>query len=398
MKPLLFNRLNLDDVYKRGTLISIHIADLHFGVKQISPKTEYDILDEQFFPIIENIYFDILSINGDLFDSKCTSYSEDAQYASIFFSRCVRRCKQIGATLVIIEGTEKHDAHQLSLFYHYLDDKELDLRIVNQVQFEYIKNARILCIPEMYNMGEDYYNYFLKDSGLYDAVFMHGMLEGAVYTDKNDLGKNTSKAPVFNIHDFDNCKGYIASGHVHTPGCFNKRFYYCGSPMRYKHGEESEKGFFIILHNLDTQYHYAHFQPIKSFLYKTLFFDDIIKERPEVVLQYINDLMYKENIHNLRIQFNRVLNPNELDTLVILKTKLQGNKNINIDYNSTKKTEEQKMNGQIDSNYKEYSFIFDKNDTYENKFVNYVNKKEGHVFITVEDFKKILEDENWINN
>ena len=77
---------------------------------------------------------------------------------------------------------------------------------------------------------------------------------------------------------------------------------------------------------------------------------------------------------------------------------LQGNKNINIDYNSTKKTEEQKMNEQIDSNYKEYSFIFDKNDTYENKFVNYVNKKEGHVFITVEDFKKILEDENWINN
>ena len=63
LKPLLFNRLNLDDVYKRGTLISIHIADLHFGVKQISPKTEYDILDEQFFPIIENIYFDILSIN-----------------------------------------------------------------------------------------------------------------------------------------------------------------------------------------------------------------------------------------------------------------------------------------------------------------------------------------------
>ena len=42
--------------------------------------------------------------------------------------------------------------------------------------------------------------------------------------------------------------------------------------------------------------------------------------------------------------------------------------------------------------------VFDKNDTYENKFVNYVNKKEGHVFITVEDFKKILEDENWINN
>ena len=32
----------------RGTLVEVHIADLHFGVNNVTPEVEYAILEEQF--------------------------------------------------------------------------------------------------------------------------------------------------------------------------------------------------------------------------------------------------------------------------------------------------------------------------------------------------------------
>ena len=87
----------------RGTLTEIHIADIHFGA--IDPKLQYNILKEQFIDKIVNVPFDILSINGDLFDHKFMSNSDVIMYACLFINNLVEICKNKNATFVMIAGT-----------------------------------------------------------------------------------------------------------------------------------------------------------------------------------------------------------------------------------------------------------------------------------------------------
>lgn len=382
------NRYNINT---RPILREIHTADVHFGA--LDPKIQYDILEEQFLNKLEEIEFDVLSINGDLFNRKGMTNSPITSYAAMYVARCVNICKKKSnnPTMVIIDGTDSHDAGQLSLFYHYLKDPDIDMRIVTKVQFEYIKGAKILCIPEMYNMGEDYYNHFLKHSGLYDGVFMHGMIKGAVHQDGSE-GINSYKAPTFSINDFNNCLGPIICGHVHIPGCFNRYIYYTGSPLRYAHGQEEEKGFIFLLHNLNDQSHYVHFEPIKSFIYETIFLDDIINSDPKVISDFIWQLKSK-GVDNLRIKFNKPLSENGLNNLGILKTYFRNINYIKFDYNNKEKIEEQKMINELNDKFSEYDFIFDDNLSAEQQFVMYVNHKEKSEFITVDEFKQILNDE-----
>ena len=48
--------------FKRGTLVEVHISDIHFGA--LDSKYQYDTLNSQFLDVINNIHFDILSIDG----------------------------------------------------------------------------------------------------------------------------------------------------------------------------------------------------------------------------------------------------------------------------------------------------------------------------------------------
>ena len=48
--------------------VEVHIADIHFG--SIDSQKQFAILNEQFLKPISTIDFDILSIDGDIFDKK----------------------------------------------------------------------------------------------------------------------------------------------------------------------------------------------------------------------------------------------------------------------------------------------------------------------------------------
>lgn len=87
----------------RGSLIEVHIADIHFGAME--PETEYNILKEQFLiPISLLPKIDIVSIDGDLFDKKFMANSEPIKYAILFVGELVQICKQKNATLVMIKN------------------------------------------------------------------------------------------------------------------------------------------------------------------------------------------------------------------------------------------------------------------------------------------------------
>ena len=373
----------LHKIDKRGSLVIITIADLHFGA--LDPKVQYEIIKEQFIDEINKLpLVDIISINGDLFDRRSMSDSDATLYASMFMADIRTVAINKNASVILISGTKQHDADQLKIFYHYLNDPSFDLRIVENIQFEYVKGARVLCIPELYNIPEEVYSNFLKYSGTYDLCMMHGTFEGAIY------GNNAGLSRLFTIEDFGNCLGPISSGHVHVPGCLNRDFYYCGSPLRWKFGEEQTKGFMIFLYDMDTRYYYTHMIPIESFRYITVNIDHIIDSDPKVIIDYINNLKETQNIHYLRLEIKSDANA---DTMNIIKEYFHTNNTVKFKQEKAVKPNGVQNNDGTISSYDDYSYLFDPSLNEYDRLAKYINDREGSIIVNADTIKSILEEQ-----
>lgn len=370
-----------ESVKQRSYVIEIHIADIHFG--STDPAKQYNILNEQFLQKIAMIDFDILSIDGDIFDKKFMANSLAVMYAMEFVRQCVELCVMKRATLIIISGTESHDAGQLKLFYGYKEDQRLDIRIVENARMEYVQGLKILCIPEEYGKGEEYYRNLLFEPC--DTVFMHGTVVGSVYgANKENL--DSPKYPVFSIDSFCCCSGPIICGHVHKAMCLNGYIYYCSNPIRYKFGEEEEKGFAIVLHDKMTNAHSMNFIPIESFRYDTLDIRQLEYADPNAVIRHLDNLLIS-GIDNIRVDFSGL---NEPATQKIIEQYYTNNPNVAIKRYVEKDSPQVNTTEEIKSKYSELDFLLDPTlDSY-TKFVNFINYNMGSQYITVDKLKSVL--------
>lgn len=363
-------------------LISAHIADLHFSA--FDPKKQYEILREQFLSVIDQLpKLDIISIDGDIYEHKLMGNSDGLYYASTFVNDVVNIAMRHDSTVLIIHGTGSHDADQLKNFYHYMNNPNVDVRVITKMQFEIVKGAIILCIPELYNLSDNEYNIFLHYSGYYDECFMHGMFQGAVAGRKEDKSRK-----LFKPRDFDMCRGFVIGGHVHTPGCHHGYFYYTGSPYRWKFGEEESKGFLITVHDLITHQHYVHFQEIISSSYITITLDEIQNSDPKELISYIDRLKKERNIDFLKVKINAGISGADR---VILNNYYRNSKDtfldfINIEEEKRKELAESKISDEL-------SFLLKDNLSETHKFVKFVNLSEGCEFISVDEFINILEEQ-----
>ena len=368
----------------RGTLIEVHLADLHFGA--FNPETQFNILMEQVYnKIITLPKIDIISIDGDIFDHKVMSNSDVVLYATRFIDYLVNLCRDKNATLVILAGTYSHDFDQLKLFYHYMDkntNSNTDVIVITHMQFEIIKGARILMIPELNGVSEDIYRRFFFESGYYDEAFVHGTFEGSVY---GNLTSGSSR--LLTANDFIYCKGVAISGHVHKPGCFQGFYYYCGCPYRWKFGEEEEKGFLILAHDLDTQIHYVDFEPVKSFRYITIYLDELVSEDPKKICDYINTIRVNEGIDYIKVKF-RVPVPGYNKT--IISNYYRNNPTTFVEFLAQEEIEKKKQELEL-ANTK-YDYLIDNSISDLDRFVRYVNESEGCEFITVQKLTELLND------
>lgn len=369
---------------KRGTLTEIHIADLHFGA--FDPEAQYNILMEQFITKVEQIpSIDVISIDGDTFDHKVMCNSNAAMYAVKFVDYLVDLCGRKNATLIVLGGTYSHDFDQLKLFYHYMDNSvnnSVDVRIITNIQFEWIKGARILMIPELNGLDESIYQKFFHESGWYDEAFVHGTFEGSVY---GNLVSGSSR--LFTAKDFNYCKGVAMSGHVHKSGCFQGFYYYCGCPYRWKFGEEEDKGFLILVHDLDTHLHYVDFQTIDSYRYDTIYVDQLMSEDPKVICDWINKRRTESGIDYIKVRF-RVNVPGHNRT--IINNYYRNNPHYLVEFLSNEEIEKSKHTEDLES--EQYNYLLDQKISDLERFVMYVNEKEGSEFISVEKLNELLCD------
>lgn len=366
----------------RGILNEVHIADLHFDA--FDPKKQYEILKEQFTNPISMIpKIDIISIDGDIFDHKTMSNSDATMYACLFVDDLVNiaRCK--GSTLIILHGTLSHDANQLKLFYHYLEDKTVDVRIVTDIRFEYVKGAKILCIPELYSVDESIYQEVFFNSGWYDSAFVHGTFEGSVY------GNNVGAGRLLTAKDFIYCKGPVIGGHVHKSGCFNGFFYYCGCPYRWKFGEEEEKGYLLLCHDLDTQIHYVQFEKIESFRYDTIYLDQLVYTNPKDIIDYINKIKIEKGIDFIKVRFRVPINGSNK---TIINNYYRNNSSTFVEFMDIAEIEKEKQSETIRES-SQYNYLLDKSISDFERFVRYVNESEGCEFITVDKLTELLNEQ-----
>lgn len=381
------SNINLEYTTKRGISMQAHISDLHFG--KIDPKVEFNILKEQFIDRIKDLPLDCISIDGDFFDRLFMSNTDTTLYANLFFKELYNVCKNnakrgIHTVLILILGTKNHDADQLRLFYPYLEDKEVDLRIVETIQFQYINGCRVLCIPELYNVTDDEYSKVLYESGAYDMVFMHGSIEGAIYDNKMGESK------IFSPSDFSCCMGPVVAGHVHTGPAVHGFCYYNGSPIRWNFGEEETKGFQLVLYDMDTRYYYIHKEPVHSFRYDTISIDDIIMTDPQKVISYINDLREKEGIDYIRLKC--VSNYDTQDALNIIKEYYRTDKTVKFKFDKEMSPDEKSFDQQTVEMYDKYNYLFDKSmSTYE-IFARFINDNQSDIIVTADDIIDALKE------
>lgn len=364
-----------------GEVLEVHIADIHFG--SIDPETEYKILYEQFLTPISKIRFDILSIDGDLFDKKFLASAAAVDYASRFVHDCINLCRINNATMMILAGTKSHDADQLSMFYglQYRDD--VDFRIIEDCHFEYAKGLKILCIPEEYGKPAEYYAE--KLCNIYDTVFMHGTIVGSVYG-ANKYVLESRKAPVFNLEAFAGCTGPIIAGHVHKAACFESYMYYVSNPVRYRFGEEEEKGYAIVLHS--PMGHLYHFCPISSFRYDTIDISSIAYNDPSQIISYLDNLK-AQGIDYVRIDFS---SKNDITAQNLVEKYYTNDPRVSIKrYSDSSSTVTKKeIVAEVDDKYSKMDFLVDNSIDSYTKFVNFVNYNEGKNIITVDQLKAIL--------
>jgi DNA repair exonuclease SbcCD nuclease subunit len=331
-------------------------------------------------PSIQLPKLDIIAVDGDIFDRKVMSNSDVAMYATKFISNLVWLAEQKNATLVLLSGTYSHDYDQLKLFYHYLDSSRVDVRIITSIQFEMIKGARVLCIPELYGLDESVYRKFFFESGYYDAAFVHGTFEGSVY------GNNVSQGRLLTPRDFIMCKGFAISGHVHKRGCFSGFYYYCGCPYRWKFNEEEDKGYLLLAHDLDTQLHYIQFVPIKSDTYITIYLDELISEDPQMIINYIDNEKNTKGIDYIKV---RIRYPISGSNKNIINQYYRNSDNTFVEFLDKEEIKKEKLKQETTDSY---NYLLDDSISDLERFCRYVNDNQNELFITVDKLKKVLSD------
>ena len=362
----------------------ISISDIHFGV--IDSNYMLEQLQIQFLNRINLINFDIVCICGDLFDSKFMSSNPIITNTICFIDSLIKICRAKQATLVLLAGTYSHDQQQLNLFYHYLLDPSIDLRIVEKMQFESIKGLRFLCIPELYGVPKEEYEQYLYYSGLYDICILHGTYKGS-FQGSEIATLSSNHAPVFSINNFVNCAGAILMGHYHIPGCYDEYAYYNGSTFRFRFGEEQEKGFLITLYNHYTRSHYTELIPVKSHSYITININHIINEDPKKIIEYIKHEKDSKGIDYIRVQFN---NANE--NMNVVRNYFRNNGSVKLQEVDKKEKQIEQIDQQILERNKQYSYIIDPSISDYDKFTMYINQNEGYEFITTEELISLLEE------
>ena len=137
---------------------------------------------------------------------------------------------------------------------------------------------------------------------------------------------------------------------------------------------------------MDSQIHYVNFQEVTSFRYDTIFLDELVSQDPKMICDYINKRKAEEGIDYIKVRFRAEI-PGYNKT--VINNYYRNNPNVTVEFmnNEDIKSSKEANEAFLQS---EYSYLIDNSISDLERFVRYVNDKEGDEFISVEALNKLL--------
>lgn len=234
-------------------LKGITLQDLHFGHKRTEEmyKEEMPVI----FDYLEKNEVHIVNLAGDYFDRKLSATEPAIAYAIAFFDQLMEICTRKRIKVRVILGTSSHDLNQYTtLFQHYFERTDLDIKYIPTIQEETIEGINFLYVPEEYpESNETYYAEYKAKS--YNAMIGHGTWDFVSFIanlEQEKIKEGTRSAPVFAYTEWEEAlkDGFAIFGHIHMRQNF-KNVYYSGSFTAWAFGDASKKGF--MSYEIDTE-------------------------------------------------------------------------------------------------------------------------------------------------
>lgn len=355
------------------------ISDIHFGARDNSEKL-YNELKNSFISHCNEIHPDLIVICGDCYDKRVLIDSD----ANIYLNKFIHDCIDTGATIIIFEGTDSHDRHQINSFAHYVSDKFF---IINTVKEINVCGLNCLILPEEYVRDHSYYDDYINDNKKYDFVFGHGMFKHVSFNSIEN--KEYSRKPfTFDYLMFkDLVKYYVVFGHIHIHSEYKNKIIYNGSFSRLNFGEEEPKGWYEF--DLNTKKGKCEYKFIEN-TFAPLFRTIQSSELPEETELLLNQLRgYSESNDYLRInidcdisdaKYNTIYGfvKNHLNTVVKRKIKQSEEINTTKEINQSVKEKQEILNNKMKEykglNFYEITQKMAKENYNENIDQDYINK------------------------
>jgi len=222
------------------------LTDVHMGHPKVPANIAHDNLKRYLYPHLENI--DVLLLGGDFFDDVLTLDIGAGYHATLIIDELCTMAKQRNFLIRVLRGTWSHDRHQNKFFLRTSLDgpsaKER-IKVFDTLSIETLEQygVSIMYIPS--ELGYDVMAEIpetLAARGLdrVDIIAHHGYFRHLLPNGMDRIPSNTLEASA--IKRF---AALVVNGHIHSPSVVNN-VVNGGSFERCCHGEEENKGFFLI--------------------------------------------------------------------------------------------------------------------------------------------------------
>lgn len=214
-----------------------------------------DHLAEYLYPRIAEL--DMIVFGGDFFDSALTMNSDAGLYAAMIIDEVLALANEHRVFVRVVTGTFFHDRYQNRFFN--IKGKRCDdidgiplVKVATAIELEFIKPLGLTMVYCPDDQPGDPTEQILETIRRHrvdeiDFLCSHGYYEyllpkGIPHIPHNLIHYNTVNPYI---------RGCILNGHVHIPIVY-KKLISGGSFERMAHGEEHDKGFFIIHYDKKT--------------------------------------------------------------------------------------------------------------------------------------------------
>ena len=381
------------------------IADIHIGVKHISPSTLKQQLKDHFLKVLKDLkYLDMICILGDILHSVVSLNSEYSELYLWFINKVYKIAKQRGAAVIIIRGTKSHDNDQLQNIRSYINnDDGVDFRIYETIGETTIwDNYKILLLPDIHVKKKDEIERYLTEDKKYDLILGHGLIDRMRYFIQDSESMPTHPY-VYSVEKLINsCKGPVLFGHIHQYQCILDSFWYVG-PFTLLERGGINAGFAICgIYDKDrTKFQVEHYlNPDSATYYEIKITKKMLDETPiDDLVEMIDDTIENAKPNDLiSLKITRGDSLEASEKVALLDARYRKDRRFSITKRIKSKREEEREKENAARKDK-FSYIMDDNLTISDIFYKYYqdevvpslpDQTGPAATLTIDQFKEVL--------